>query len=377
MRILAWIIPWTILLIITAVGITSWVWMNQQAQANATWQDYADRNAKAWQQSEAYQESIRATADAEIQDRNTRIASDRERILMTDAQLNKVIHESNAVIVQNERTIADQNRTIIRQKTNLATQNQTIREQQRQINLLRTPKPTYTPRPTYTPYPTATRRPWPTPRPTYTPHPTPTPITAFTLNHHQIRCQAAPEFSSSAGKPGIGDTVHIYTGVKIEVLGRGQGRGYVAHHNGHEWVVTAAHVVGYATRVLVEGKSFNVHSSHRSKDIAFIYIGKSPFASGSYWDSECIGRKSSGPIYHAKEHSSEYSWPSDPDECQISNTWFIRLTGGYDRSYAGNSGSPVLNTTADRLIGILICGEAHGSIVIPFDEIQNLLPNRP
>ena len=179
MRILAWIIPWTILLIITAVGITSWVWMNQQAQANATWQDYADRNAKAWQQAEAYQESIRATADAEIQDRNTRIASDRERILMTDAQLNKVIHESNAVIVQNERTIADQNRTIIRQKTNLATQNQTIREQQRRINLLRTPKPTYTPRPTYTPYPTATRRPRPTPRPTYTPHPTPTPITAL------------------------------------------------------------------------------------------------------------------------------------------------------------------------------------------------------
>ena len=176
---------------------------------------------------------------------------------------------------------------------NIATANRTINDQQRQINLLLTPEPTSTPLPNYTPYPTATRRPRPTPRPTYTPHPTPTPITAFQTNYHGIRCQSAPDFTTKSEIPTVGDTVHIYTGVQIRANGN-SGRGYITTHNGHDWVITAAHVVDNHQQVQVEGISFTVHSRYPDKDVAFIYLGKAQ-TTGDGWHRFCMGRKSADP----------------------------------------------------------------------------------
>ena len=362
MKIFAIILPWSILLIIAAVGITTWQWAIYNAQQTAVWEGtYAAQN-KAREIVETDRQNIRydlATANAEL------------------AHSTTLTYDWATASGQYQATI--------------------------QAHASATPYPTYTipptqtAYPTYTPKPTATRRPTHTPRPTYTRYPTPTRYVRFqtptpsyrptptsiwnitiptrTVTSAQIRCTAAPDFHQAAGSPGVGDTVHIYTGVKVETSA-GQGRGYIEYHNGHKWVVTAAHVVAGSRTVQVEGKSYSVHSRHPDKDVAFIYIGPAPNSTGGF-DADCLGRHSFSPIIRAYEHSSEYSWGSSPDgdECYIRNTYFYRLSA--DTTYQGNSGSPVVNTSADRLIGILICGDDEETIVIPAGEYSDLIPDRP
>ena len=359
MKIFAIILPWSILLVIVAVGITSWQWAIYNAQQTATWQGGYAAQTKAREIVEADRQTIRddlATSSAEL------------------AHATTLTYDWATASGQRQATI--------------------------EAHASATPYPTYTipptqtAYPTYTPKPTATRRPTYTPRPTYTRYPTPTRYIRFrtptpfyrptptsiwnitiptrTVTSTQIRCTAAPEFSQTAGDPGVGDTVHIYTGVKVE-HSDGQGRGYVEYHNKHKWVVTAAHVVVGHRTVQVEGKTYSVHSRHPDKDVAFIYIGPAPNSTGGF-DSDCLGRHSISPIYLANEHSSAYNWLG---ECQIRNTDFITLSG--DPTYSGHSGSPVVNTTADILIGIAICGGGgtDETIVIPFWEYSDLIPDRP
>ena len=369
MKIFAIILPWSILLVIVAVGITSWQWAIYTAEETA-----------AWQSSYAAQIEVRKVVETDRQNIRDDLATSSADL----AHATTLTYDWATASGQHQATI--------------------------QAHASATPYPTYTipptqtAYPTYTPKPTATRRPTYTPRPTYTRYPTPTRYIRFrtptpfyrptptsiwnitiptriiptrTVTSTQIRCTAAPDFHQTAGSPGVGDTVHIYTGVKVETSD-GQGRGYVEYHNQHKWVVTAAHVVAGHRTVQVEGKTYSVHSRHPDKDVAFIYIGPAPYTTGSGFDADCLGRHSFSPLIRAYEHSSQYNWGSsspDGDECYIRNTYFYRLSA--DPTYSGNSGSPVVNTSADRLIGILICGDADETIVIPAGEYSDLIPDRP
>lgn len=392
MKVLVWVIPWTIILLALAAGITSWVWMTREAELTANHQATIAAHESARQILESDRATITARASEEqadlnaaIANRNTRIAQDRDFLRQErtaqatqQAAADQAIRDRDSVIATNKEAISNHiatidnlNEGIADRDENIANANRTIQDQQQQINLLLTPEPTYTPFPTYTPYPTATRRPWPTPRPTYTPWPTPTPITAFQTNYHGIRCQSAPDFSTKSEPPTVGDTVHIYTGVQV-TTSNGSGRGYITTNNGHDWVITAAHVVDNHHQVQVEGVTFTVHSRHPDLDVAFIYLGEAQTI-GDGWHRFCMGRKSAEPLYLSNNHIGSRGFRGG---CPLKNSWYISLSE--DPSFPGHSGSPVVSPTVDHVIGIHICGDDQdGSIVVPVGEYHHLIPNGP
>ncbi len=69
MKIFAIILPWSILLVIVAVGITSWQWAIYNAQQTTYWQGSYDAAVKAREIVEADRQTIRddlATSNAEL-----------------------------------------------------------------------------------------------------------------------------------------------------------------------------------------------------------------------------------------------------------------------------------------------------------------------
>lgn len=144
MKIFAIILPWSILLVIVAVGITWWQWAIYNAQQTADWQAVHTAQTKAREIVEADRQNIRddlATSSAEL------------------AHATTLTYDWATASGQRQATI--------------------------QAHASATPYPTYTipptqtAYPTHTPNPTATRRPTYTPLPTYTRYPTPTRYVRF------------------------------------------------------------------------------------------------------------------------------------------------------------------------------------------------------
>lgn len=147
MKAVALVIPWTIILLAVAIGVTSWVWMASVDQTNADWADYNARNNAAWKADQTDRINTQANLEAEITARNARIARDnanwqaeKQRADLAIRQRDEVIAADKRTITQRDQTIAQLRQTIrnrdsqiAKANRNLTQANQTIASQKQAI----------------------------------------------------------------------------------------------------------------------------------------------------------------------------------------------------------------------------------------------------
>lgn len=308
--------PWAVLLVMVTVGLMIW----RQAVVVS---EVETRSQEAYS---AQEEQMRQANDL-IRAANSRIA------------------DSNSVIKELDDRVFQQNQTIVAQRDT--------------IDLLSTPAPTYTPRPTYTRYPTAT------PRPTYTPRrPTPTSI----RNIPTRRPTAMPHPT-----PLPSEMVSIYEGIKV-YSNDGSGRGFIKTVDCKDYLITAAHVVGNSRRLYIEyplGRNVGwkpVTFKYPDHDLAIVDITDEfiPNCQDGYWGNEALGH-----ILSEGEVTSYKLSYTTRGGCPLVSTDVITISAPV---YPGYSGSPVINNTTNRLIGIAVCGDNTGSTLVPWEVIESLLP---
>ena len=385
MKLLAIILPWSILLVIAAVAITSWVWMTENARLESTWAASYEAQTEARELIEADRGKILATSIADIDAHNREQAAAAQAIAERDNRLSTaaqaIVERDNrlsaaeSAIARKDRMITERDANIAEVNANIAKANRIIQEQERQINLLRTPKPTYTRYPTYTPYPTATRRPWPTPYPTYTRYPTPAP-TRVTL-----RPTSTPSYMSPTRTPvwkddsvNSGDRVTMNEGVTVLSNG-GSGKGFITTQNGRTFFVTAAHVVAGSAAVDIQYYYHGLKKVGRQRvvvnspeyDVAVVELTHLfPGYSDGWWP-ESVGKIRARGILRGLSYVSP---ARSADDCHsVSEVWDSTLY-----SNPGDSGSPIISDDGEGLIGMLICGGNQGSYIVTWNDIEALLP---
>lgn len=372
MKLLAIILPWSILLVIAAVGITSWVWMTENARLESTWAASYEAQTEARELVEADRGKILATSIADIDARNREQAAASQAIAERDNRLSA----AESAIARKDRMITERDANIAEVNANIAKANRIIQEQERQINLLLTPKPTYTRYPTYTPYPTATRRPWPTPYPTYTRYPTPAP-TRVTLRPTSTPFYMSPT-STPAWKDGSvnsGDRVTMNEGVTV-LSNAGSGKGFITTQNGRTFFVTAAHVVAGSAAVDIQYYYHGLKKVGRQRvvvnspeyDVAVVELTHLfPNETDNGWWSDSVGKIRARGILRGLTYVSP---ARSADDCHsVSEVWDSTLY-----SNPGDSGSPIISDDGEGLIGMLICGGNQGSYIVTWDDIEALLP---
>lgn len=354
----ALLLPWAVLLIIITAGAMLW----RQTLV------VSERDAQ-WQQSYAAQA-------AQTRRANNLVATANDRI-----------RHANAVIQERNHRLGRQDATLGHLAHRAAAGDKIIAAQRAALNRLSTPAATYTPPPTYTPYPTATPRPTYTPPPplplqptytpppTYTPHPTPTP--AAIGNPPPVPTAAPPPTRRPTATPWPTATplpaekVSIYEGIKV-YSHDGSGRGFITSAGCRDYFITAAHVVENSRRVYIEypfGRNVGwkpVTARHPDQDIAIVEISNEFIGDcgDGYWPDSLGHILSQGAI---TAYRSDYTTRGD---CPLVRT-DVMITDA--PAYPGYSGSPVLNAD-DYLIGITVCGDAHRSVVVAWDVIEDLLP---
>ena len=352
------LLPWAVLLVIVTAGVMLW----RQTVI------ISERDAR-WQESYSAQEEQTSRANA----------------LLDIA--NKRIEYANTVIQDRGDRIGSQEATIGFLSDGVSARDETIDTQRETINLLSTPPPTYTryptptPQLTYTPYPTATPRPtytrYPTPTPqlTYTPYPTATPRPTYT---RYPTPRPRPTYTPRPTRrptptPLPSEIVSIYEGIKV-YSDDGGGRGFIQTADCKIYLITAAHVIGNSRQIYIEypvGRNIGwkpVTFKYPDQDIALVDI-TDEFGSGcgkdGYWGDAALGHiLSMGEItaYKPKYTSS--------GDCPLVRTDVITTDAS---TYPGYSGSPVINDS-DRLIGISVCSNDAGNVIVRWSVIADLLP---
>ena len=333
--------PWVALLLIVALGVLAWRQAVVVSDIETRWQEVHTKQVEQMRQG------------------NDIIVSQRNSLRTAEADIDAArsyIEAANSVIAEQNDSITGQNRIITQQDEIIASQRLTI-------NILSTPAPTYTPQPTYTlqpthtPYPTTTPRPTPTPRPTYTRYPTPSPTRWYRPTPTPLPVEM----------------VSVYEGIKV-YSDEGSGRGFIRTAGCKHYLITAAHVVGNSRWLYIEypvGRNVGrkpVTFKYPDQDVAIVDI-TDEFAAGcsdGYWGDEALGHI----LSEGKVTSYKLSYTT-PGECPLVRTDVITISAPV---YPGYSGSPVVNNTTDRLIGIAVCGDNTGSTVVTWEVIEALLP---
>ena len=288
-------------------------------------------------------------------------------VLLVIVTVGVMVWRQSVAVSQVERRWQEVN---ARQIEQMRQANDLIVAQRDTIDFLSAPAPTYTPMPTYTRYPTATPRPtytryptlWPTrtPRPTYTPrYPTPTSVS---------------NVPTRRSTPTPSERVSVYEGIKV-YSANVSGRGFIQTVGCKDYLITAAHVVGNSRRIYIEhpvGRNIGwkpVTFKYPDQDIAIVditdeFVGC--FQDG-YWPDEALGHI----LSEGKVTSHKLNHTSRSVDCPLVNTDIITADAP---AYPGYSGSPVINSATDLLIGIAVCGDNTGSTIVTWDVIEALLP---
>lgn len=155
MKILAWVLPWTIILLAIAAGVTSWIWMTREAQLTANHRAIIQSHETARGIVESDRDAIVARTNQEkadlraaVENRNTRIAQDKALLIKERAtqsaaaaaaaqaitDRDNALALSKAAISNNEQTILKQEVDIAIRDENIAKANRTIQSANRTIN---------------------------------------------------------------------------------------------------------------------------------------------------------------------------------------------------------------------------------------------------
>ena len=167
--------------------------------------------------------------------------------------------------------------------------------------------------------------------------------------------------------------VSIYEGIKV-YSNDGSGRGFIKTVGCKDYLITAAHVVGNSRRLYIEyplGRNVGwkpVTFKYLDQDVAIVDITDEfiPNCQDGYWGNEALGH-----ILSEGEVTSYKLSYTTRGECPLVSTDVITISAPV---YPGYSGSPVVNNTTNRLIGIAVCGDNTGSTLVPWDVIDSLLP---
>lgn len=344
--------PWVVLLLIVALGVLAWRQAVVVSDTETRWQEVHTKQVEQMRQG------------------NDIIVSQRNSLRTAEADIDAArsyIEAANSVIAEQNDSITGQNSIITRQDEIIGSQRLTI-------NLLSTPAPTYTPQPTYTlqpthtPYPTATPRPTHTPYPTATPRPTRTPRPTYT----RYPTPTPTRWYRPTPTPLPAEMVSVYEGIKV-YSDDGSGRGFIQSAGCKKYLITAAHVVGNSRWLYIEypvGRNIGrkpVTFKYPDQDVAIVDITDEFVAgcSDGYWGDEALGHiLSKGEVTSYKPNYTASG------ECPLVKTDVITTNAA---TYPGYSGSPVINDD-DKLIGMEVCSNDAGSILVQWSVIESLLP---